>query len=102
MPALKLTLGLLSLVLLNACALPISHVPSSRNTVSGSAENYICPLADGSFELKLAETTMPSCIKLSELPPEDAQQIETAAAEQDSTIIAPGSLHIESLGIGKP
>ncbi len=91
---------IVSALLLNACAAPvIAPGTSSKNVVSGSGESYICPLSDGAVELKLSAAALPTCTKLSELPPEDAKAIEEKVAEQNSNIIAPGTISILRQGI---
>lgn len=73
---LLLLIPVLSLAL-NACA-----PASSKNTYNGAAEQYACTTASGQIELTLTSTPLPSCVKLSDLPPEDVQLIANAAVAE--------------------
>jgi len=70
---------------------------SSRNTYNGAAENYACTTADGTYTLALAANSIPSCIKLSDLPPDEAKAIVDAAHSGQPLPYAPHTLAISPL-----
>ncbi len=86
--ALTLTL----LVFTNACAVPASH-----NTYNGKDENYVCIQSNGSVELKLSQSPLPTCTRLAELAPEEAEIV--VAAAQNNTILPPGTIAIDRAGL---
>lgn len=55
---------------------------STKNDYNGANEQYVCTSSIGRIELKLAPAPLPQCVKLSDLPPEDAQLIVDAAAAE--------------------
>lgn len=78
-------------LLINACRPPVS-----TNTYKGTSEDYACALPTGEIELRSMTAPFPDCSKLSDLPKEDADAIVTAAEKQNSTILRPGTVLINT------
>lgn len=93
MPRLALAvLTLLAHVSAVACV-----APASKNSYDGKSENYACVQADGSVELTLSLAPLPTCTRLSDLPPENAAIIVEAA--KNKTVVPPGTFVIDRAGL---
>lgn len=74
-----------------ACSVPASH-----NTFDGAAENYACTTSTGQIELKLISAALPDCVKLSELPPEEAKLITDAVNNPTPPVTNQGTIAIDT------
>jgi hypothetical protein len=70
-------------------------VPSSQNKFDGSTEDYACTTATGQIELTLSATALPDCVKLSDLPPEEAKLISETANSQNPEVSNKGTINID-------